>query len=315
MKLNLIILLSLFFPFLAYGNTDSLFIDRPSKFVVTPNILIQNLHLTINGAHGSIVSYEPGKTAVVGGTLSYKWFVGSLYYSVYNEFNSGLEEKTKYFDFRFNFSRRRGALDLYFQWYKGFSIKELPKANDGSLVDVANPNLDLLTAGANFFYSINPKHSMQSVYKYNELQTRSSGSFLVGVSQNYSQISFTNSIFPDDIIDEVEMLGEENDGDFLALIPTAGYQYNFIKNKFNFSPTAFGGMGIQYQNYESAAKGDFNGFNRSVKYGFNLPVGMNNPKNYFGIITRYEKSIFYLERGVDIEYEQFSIKAYFGIRF
>lgn len=305
----------LLFPLLTIGNTDSLFINRPSNFVITPNLLIQNLDLTINGSHGSIVAFEPGQTAAVGGTLSYKWFVGSLYYSVYNEFNSGLEEKTKYFDFRFNFSRRRGALDLYFQWYKGFSIKELPKASDGNLVEIANPNLDLFSGGANFFYSLNEKHSVQSVYKYNELQTRSSGSLLLGFSQNYTKIRFTNTIFPDDILDEVDMLGEENDGDFVGLIPTVGYQYNLIINKFNFSPTIFGGIGAQYQNYESAAKGDFNGFNRTVKYGVNLPIGVNNPKNYFGIITRYEKSIFYLERGIDIEYEQYSIKAYLGIRF
>ncbi|MDF1672863.1 MAG: DUF4421 family protein [Vicingaceae bacterium] len=307
--------MSLFFPLCFYGQTDSLFIDRPSNFMITPNFLVQNLDLTINGTHGSIVSYEPGKTAAIGATLSYKWFVGSLYYSVYNEFNSGLEEKSKYFDFRFNFSRRRGALDLYFQFYKGFSVKELPKSNDGNLLELANPNLDLFSGGANFYYSLNPKHSVQSVYKYNELQSRSSGSLLAGVSQNYTQISFTNSIFPDDIVDDLQILGEENDGKFIAVIPTIGYQYNFIKNKFNISPTAFGGLGIQYQDYESAAKGDFQGFNRSVKYGFNLPVGINNPNNYYGIVTRYEKSIFYLERGIDIENEQYSIKAYLGIRF
>ena len=315
MSLKLKIVASLLFPLFTYGNTDSLFVNRPSKFVITPNFLFQNLNLTIDGAHGSIVKYEPGKTAAIGGTLAYKWFVGSLYYSVYNEFDGELKQKSKYFDFRFNFSRRRGALDLYFQWYNGFSIKELPQTNVENIAALANPNLDLFSGGANFFYSINPKHSMQSVYKYNELQTRSSGSFLVGVAQNYTQISFTNSIFPDDIVDGLEMVGDQNDGKFLALIPVAGYQYNFIKGKFNFSPTAFGGLGVQYQDYMSVAKGNFKGFNRSVKYGFNIPVGINNPKNYFGIIGRYENSIFYLERSIEMKYELYSIKAYLGIRF
>ena len=315
MLLKIKIALCLFFPLCLFCQTDSLFIDRPSNFVITPNFLFQNLDLTINGAHGNIVSYEPGKTGAIGATLAYKWFVGSLYYSIYNEYDSGLEEKSKYFDFRFNFSRRRGALDLYFQWYKGFSIKELPKSNDGNLLELADPNLDLFSGGANFYYSINPRHSVQSVYKYNELQTSSSSSFLAGISQNYTQISFTNSIFPDDIIGEIEMLGEDNDGKFLSLIPTAGYQYNFISNKFNFSPTTFVGFGVQYQDYISAAKGNFKGFNRSVKYGFNLPIGINNPKNYFGIIGRYEKSIFYLERSINIHYTLYSIKAYLGIRF
>lgn len=283
--------------------------------MVSPNFLFQSLNLTINGAHGSIVSFEPGKTAAVGATLSYKWFVGSLYYSVYNEYDGELEDKSKYLDFRFNFTRRRGGLNLYFQWYKGFSIKDLPRANDGSLIELANPNLDLFSGGFDFYYSLNEDHSVQSVYKYNELQTRSSASLLVGVSQNYTRIRFTNSIFPDDIINEVEMLGEENDGKFLALIPTLGYQYNFIKNKLNISPTAIVGLGGQYQNYISAAKGDFTGFNAALKYGFNLPIGINNTNNYFGIIGRYDRSVFFLERNIEIDYDIYSIKAYLGIRF
>ncbi len=310
-----LIIVALFFSLLAYGSEDSLFVDRPSKFTITPNILLQNLDLTINGAHGSIVSFEPGKTVVAGGTFYYKWFVGSLYYGVYNEFNNSLQDKTRYYDFRFNFTKRRGGLDVYFQWFNGFSVKDLPKATDGSVINLANPNLDLFSAGFNFYYSLNPDHSVQSVYKYNELQTKSSGSLMLGVSQNFTQIMFTNSIFPDDIVNGTEQLGEENDGKFLALIPTVGYQFSFIKNKFNFSPAINAGLGIQYQDYISDAKGNFTGINTALKYCIDVPVGVNNKKNYFGIIGRYDKSVFFLERGVEIHYELITAKAYFGIRF
>lgn len=312
---NIIILIVMFSSLLTFGSEDSLFIDRPSKFTITPNILLQNLDLTINGAHGSIVSFEPGKTVAVGGTLYYKWFVGSLYYGVYNEFNKVLEDKTRYYDFRFNFTKRRGELDLYFQWFKGFSIKDLPKASDGSVVNLAKPNLDLFSTGFNFYYSINPKHSVQSVYKYNELQTRSSGSLMLGLSQNYTHIMFDNSIFPDDIVTGTEQLGEENDGKFIALIPTIGYQVNLIKNKFNISPIVNVGIGEQYQDYMSDAKGDFRGVNSAMKYNIDVPIGINNENNYFGIIGRYDKSIFFLEKGVEIHYELITAKIFFGIRF
>lgn len=316
MKLRIkISLFILIIPVLTHGNNDSLFVNRDGGFVLTPNVLFQNLDLTINGAHGSIVSFEPGKTVALGGTLSYKGLVGSIYYSVYNEFQGELESKSEYLDFRFNFTRRRGGLDLYFQKYNGFSIKELPTDANGALVNLANPNIDLITGGFNIYYSLNQAHSVQSVYKYNELQTRSSGSLQLGLSQNYTRIRFTNSIFPDDIIAQDQMLGENNDGKFIALIPTIGYQYNLIQNKFNVSPTATAGIGIQYQEYISAAKGNFQGVNAAVRIGGNLPVGINNEKNYYGIIGRYDKSIFFLEKGIEIHYDLFSIKAYFGIRF
>ena len=187
----------------SFGSEDSLFIDRPSRFVITPNLLFQNLELNVSGAHSSIVSFVPGPTLSAGGTLSYKWFVGSLYYGLYNEFGN-YGKKTTYYDFRFNFTKRRGALDLYLQWYKGFDVKELPISDDGvPVLDMYDPNLDLMNFGFNFYYSLNKNHSVQSSYKYNELQTKSSGAFLVGLSQYYTRIRYSNSIFPDDIIVDV----------------------------------------------------------------------------------------------------------------
>ena len=300
---------------LGFSKEDSLFIYRPSKVVITPNVLFQDLELRINGAHSSIVSFEPGQTVSAGVTLSYKWFVGSLYYGVYNELEDDLKDKSAYLDFRFNFTKRRGGLDVYIQWYKGFSIKEPPRNSEGSLVDFSNPNLDLMNSGFNFYYSLNKEHSVQSVYKYNELQKKSGGTFLVGLSHHYTRLRFSNSIFPDDIVNEIEMLGERNDGKFLALIPTVGYQFNLVKNKFNISPTLQLGLGLQHQSYMSDAKGDFNGFNRAIKFNFNMPIGVNNLNNYYGIVGRYDKSIFYLERGIDIHFNLISIKAFFGFRF
>ncbi len=297
------------------GQSDSLFIERDSKLVIKPNFLFQNLDLTINGAHGDIVSFEPGNTGALGVTLYYKWFVGSFYYGVYNESKNGSQIRSTYQDFRFNFSKRRAGLDVNFQWYKGFSIKEFPASFDKENIGNVDPNLELFSYGFNFYYSLNKDFSVQSIYKYNEMAKKSSGSVIVGLHQNYTQLSYTNSIFPDDITDNNENEVSNNDGKFFALIPTLGYQYNLVKNKFHVSPTFSAGIGGQYQSYMSDAKGDFKGFNTALRYNVNLPIGYNGEKSFFGVIGRYDKSTFFLERGIEIHYALISLQAYFGIRF
>ncbi len=315
MKIFALYFLLCFFPTLLIGQNDSAFVQREGDFVLKPNFLFQNLNLSIDGAHGDIIAFEPGNTAAIGMTASYKWFVASLYYGVYNEYNNELKNKSTYRDFRFNFSKRHAGLDLNFQWFKGFSIKELPESVDPSLIEQLNPNLDLFTFGINFYYGLNKNLSIQSAYKYNELQKSSSGSVIVGLSQNYSQLNFTSNIFPDDIALGMNMAEDKNDGKFLAFIPTVGYMYNFVEGKYHCSPNVLAGMGVQYQDYVSEAKGNFKGINRAVRYNLNLPVGYNGNKVFFGAVGRYDNFIYYLERSVEIKYNLLSLKAYFGVRF
>jgi len=317
MKSFKIISIALFLlPNFCIAEADTLFVNRDSNFGIKPNFLFQNLNLRIEGAHGDIASFEPGNTGAFGLTVSYKWLVASFYYGVYNETNGELEARTTYQDFRFNFSRRRMGLDINFQWYNGFSIKEFPRLEDGVKFTDIDPDLELFSYGFNYYYSLNKSFSVQSIYKYNELQTESSGSVIIGVNHNFSQLKFTNNIFPDDIMSNEEKTIENNDGVFIALIPTIGYQYNYVfNNKFHISPGISVGVGAQYQNYESVSKGNFKGVNSAMRYNFDLPVGYNGDKYFFGLLGKYDNSIFFLEKSVEIFYTLITAKVYFGIRF
>jgi hypothetical protein len=309
-----IVLIALILPIFCVGNSDTLFVKREGKFGLKPNFVFQNLNLKIEGAHGDIVTFEPGNTGAVGIAISYKWLAVSFYYGIYNETNGELEAKTTYQDIRLNFSKRRMGLDVNFQWYNGFSITEFPKLENGETVTDIQPDLELFSYGFNYYYSLNKEFSVQSIYKYNELQLKSRGSIIIGLNHNYSKLSFTKNIFPDDIVSGLGNEIENNDGVFIALIPTIGYQYNYIHNKFHISPGFSIGFGLQYQEYESVSKGVFKGVNTGLRYNFDVPIGYNGNKCYFGLLGRYDNSIFFLEKNIEIYYTLLTARIYFGIR-
>lgn len=313
--LRFINILFIVLPSYCIGTNDTLFVQREGDFGIKPNFLFQDLNLTIEGAHGDIASFEPGNTGAFGLTVSYKWLVASFYYGVYNETNGELEAKTTYQDFRFNFSRRRMGLDINFQWYTGFSIKEFPRLEDGVKLTDIDPDLELFSYGFNYYYSLNKSFSVQSIYKYNEWQPNSSGSVIIGLNHNFSQLKFTNNIFPDDIMSNENKPIENNDGVFIALIPIIGYQYNYVLKKIHISPAFSSGIGLQYQEYKSVSKGNFKGINSAVRFNLDIPIGYNGDKHYFGVLGRYDNSIFFLERSVEIYYTLLTAKMYFGIRF
>jgi hypothetical protein len=304
-----------FIPLISVAEADTTnFKKLNGKIEFQPNFLFQNMSLTIKGAK-TIVTYEPGKSGAIGLTVSYKGIDLGLNYSVVSEGVGSLNEKTQYYDIRLNGYSRRFGLDANFQWYSGFSIAELPESVPDSLTGIIQPNLGLVNYGFNLFYSFNKKMSLKSIFKYRERQLKSSGAFIVGLSQNYTRLSFTNTIFPDNISADWNIETSENKGLFYALIPTIGYQYNFVNKNFHISPSISYGIGVQYQNYSSNNKNNFKGYKKGNMLSANLPIGYNGDNVYYGVIGRYNQSVFKLEKNAKMDYSLLSLKIFVGIRF
>jgi len=316
--LKYIITIVLFFPVLIYGNIDSTsFIKHDSKIEVKPYFVNQKLSLKLRG-NNSLATYEPGLTGSVGLSVSYKFIGIGFGKSVFNEKVGPLKEKSEYFDLRLSYFGRRVAADFDFQWFIGFSFADLPNGIDDSLKEFIQPNLDMVNYGVGFYYGINKKMSIQSIYKYNERQLKSSGSVIVGLKQNFIELSYSGTIFPEEIFATAGMGSSENSenrGNFLTIIPVLGYQYNFIKDEFHLSPFFSAGYGTQYQSYISDAKGNFKGFRKAMTINFNLPFGYNGDKMYCGFVGKYNQTISEIQDRGNMNYSLLSVNLFWGIRF
>ncbi|MDG1476763.1 MAG: DUF4421 family protein [Vicingaceae bacterium] len=313
-----IVLLLFFFPLLIWGNSDSTaFIKHKSKLEVKPYFVTQNLSLKLRG-NASFVTYEPGLTGAVGLGVSYKSVGASFGRSIYNQKMGELKNKSEYFDFRLSFYGRRTAFEVDFQWFIGFSLTDFPSDLPLSFKEVVQPNLDLVNYGFNFYYGLNRKVSLKSIYKYNELQLKSAGTVIIGLRQNFIKLSYSSTIFPEEILVDFttgNTVGTENEGDFFTIIPMVGYQYHLIKDRFHISPFAAVGYGAQYQNYMSDSKGDFKGFREATALSVNLPLGYNGDKLFYGIIGKYDQTISDIQTRGSMDYSLLSLKFFLGIRF
>lgn len=320
-RLNLskyILLVVLFFPELIYGSADTTsFIKHKSKIEVKPYFVAQKLSLKLEG-NNSIATYEPGLTGAVGVSVFYKFIGLSLGRSVVNKKMGELKNESEYFDLRLNYAGRRTALDVNFQWFIGFSLSDFPENFPDSLKSSIQPNLDLVNYGVNFYYGLNKRMSLQSIYKYNERQLKSSGSVIIGLRQNFIELSYSSTIFPEELLmgmNTVDGSGIGNQGKFYTIVPVVGYQYNFIKEKVHFSPFASIGYGAQYQSYVSESKGNFKGFRKASTVSLNLPLGYNGDNIYYGVIGRYNQTISDIQSRGNMNYSLFSVKFFLGIRF
>jgi len=293
--------------------TEVLFEKRTNKFELLPYLEGQSMRLIITGKSSSI-EYLPGKTLTLGASGYYKGFGGGAGFSLLDDDGGRLGDRAKYWDFRFNFYTRRLATDISFQWFEGFSIQELPpQVPDSAKVDI-KPNLTLFHIGFNVYYGVSKKVSLKSIYSYNERQFKGAGTFVVGLYQDYSMLRFSNTIFPDNISEGLNINPSRNSGKFYTIIPTFGYQYNFIIKKIHFSPMVSGGFGLLYQDYNQGGNVKVNGLGTAHKYYLHLPLGYNGEKLYYGVVFRYENTTDNL-KGAVMKLELGSIKAFIGIRF
>ncbi len=305
----------LFAPLIGFGTLDTTnFEKHTSKIELKPYFVIQKLSLKL-GEQGNIVTYEPGLTGSAGLNISYKFINLSLGRSVISQKMGALDKESKYYDIRLSSYRKRFGFDINFQWFIGFSVANFPSNVSDSLKNFVRPNLDLVNYGINFYYSINNNLSLQSIYSYKERQLKSAGSLIVGLYQNYTELSYSSTIFPEEFASEYQAAQLENTGDFYTIIPTIGYQYHLVKKNLHISPFASFGFGGQHQNYSSNEKGDFNGFRRVTTMNFNLPIGYNGDDIYYGVIGKYRQTISAIQHSANMNYSLFSLNFFIGIRF
>jgi len=308
----LLILFSVYTNANTSDTTEVLFEKRKNELEILPFLEGQSLKLTITGEKSNI-EYRPGRTLTLGASAYYKGFGGGAGISLLDDEGGRLGKEAKYWDFRFSFYTRRFATDMSFQWFEGFSIQELPPAVPDSAQNNIRPDLTLFHIGFNVYYGLSRKVSLRSIYSYNEMQLKGAGTFIAGLYQDYSMLRFSNTIFPDDISKDFKIIPSRNSGKFYSLIPTLGYQYNFIIKKVHFSPLISGGIGVLYQNYIEGANERVNGYGLAHKYYLHLPVGYNGEKLYYGAIFRLENTVDNL-KGAIMRLELSSIKAFIGIR-
>ena len=145
------------------------------------------------------------------------------------------------------YGKRMGA-DGFFQVYKGYY-----NANPEDFVDWTQDvqpqlqNMRILSTGVTAFYMFNSEtYSYRAAYVRDEIQQRSSGSFLLGLFGNYDEGVTDSGFIPTEFPDSLRTIIDVKEFKNIAAGVSLGYAHNFIiDRKFILGITVLPGFGYQ----------------------------------------------------------------------
>jgi hypothetical protein len=145
------------------------------------------------------------------------------------------------------YGKKIGA-DGFFQVYKGYYNENPQDFLDwNSDLQPQIESMRILSVGATAFYVFNSDtYSYRAAFVRDEIQRRSSGSFLLGLFGNYDEGSTEKGFIPEEFPDSLRTLIDVKEFKNLAVGVSLGYAHNFvIDEKFILGIAILPGFGYQ----------------------------------------------------------------------
>lgn len=327
-----VLLIFLAIPIVLLGQTDS----SAKRYLKTRKIYIQDLtgklntsavfRLSENGFElrsNDVIRVKPNQLGNVGIRLSHRWL--TIGFSVKIK-NLQTEEKgiTNLINLTASTCGKKLGFDLYYLSFKGHYISNQQIDLTPQIIDQKTypilPNLNTLYAGFNAYYTFNHgKFSYRANFIRNEIQKKSAGSWLLGVSYSHFQIKSDSGFIPIRSLSNIPTTSKIINGKFnsLGLLPGYAYTWVFAPNYFCSFSTSFGLMS-QSQKYQTFDEKDLQNSDRSLLYPrgmVKLSIGYNTLKWYWGAAGVLDNNIINLPGNDLVLYYMGDIHVYIGYRF
>lgn len=237
---------------------------------------------------GEKFKYKPSVQGLVG--LSFK--IKKIFFSFtvqlpLSEPQKRLYGTTKFTDISVIVPVRTLLWSVYYRDYKGFYLKTYepyyPNWNKDSLGYPKSPGLRIIEAGMNLCFTFNNNFSMNAAFAQGERQKKSAGSFLAGIFEHYQRVEVNTNFVPATQELLYPNLDKFKYGDFISSIFYFGYGYQFVFNRFHFTPVGTMGTGFQVQNYRQVDKKSFR-LDVPTTANFKAQIGYNGDHFFTNII-------------------------------
>lgn len=238
-----------------------------NKFVTPDFIPAANKQQTI--------SYRPNTPITMGIGATYQWLTLNLAYGFkfINQFKDD-RGKTRYLDLQSHNYGRRGVLDFYGQFYKGFYLQS-PISTPGKYY--VRPDMGITQIGGQYEHIFNwRKFSYRAAMLQSERQLKSAGSITAGFEVNYSIISADSSFAPTDPL--YAGLPALNRIRHIEFGPSLGYAYTLVlfRNVFVHA-NASGYLDLNFTK-SSTPLGSQNSVTVRPDFAYRFAAGINRPQ-------------------------------------
>lgn len=271
--------------------------------------------------NGNTIDYQPNSNLNLGVGFTYKWFGLNLAFNFpFINNDDDIYGKTTRLDLQSSIFSRKYAVDLFYQYYKGYYVANPTILDPGWLPGDPYPirgDIRSSSLGGTFSYIFkHDKFSYRAAFNFNERQKKSAGSFLVGGGVLiYSLLSedglVPKELFPDSV-DVINIDGVKIN----SLYALGGYAHTFVIRNWYFTL----GLGLGPGLSSTKTKLTNDEFRKvrsrfSVITEFRGSVGYNSDAFYVGL--SWFTGAFAIDSSNDIliTYTLSKINLYVGYRF
>ena len=271
------------------------------------------------------IKYAPNGNLNFGVGVNYKWFgLGVAFNFPFINNDDNKYGKTKRFDAQTNIFTNSLAIDIYYQYYKGFYI-ENPESYlpDWKSEDPYPQRPDIVTNGfgGSCLYAFNyKKYSAKATFVQTEMQKKSAGTFLLGGYFSWFDVAGDSSFIPYQIKDYFDSTRYFNNISVFGIGVAGGYSHTFVVwKKLYISLTLVPGIAVQSFDikYIDGIAENKNGSFISGRLSGRFALLWNSEKWYTGITTVSYNFIGYggKELKNSMSYEVGVFRFFYGRRF
>ena len=237
-------------PCVLHAQDSTNIIDYSDRLLIRVYTVTKSNSLDIvNKEANKTLELLPNGNTSLGFGFNYKKIgLGVAFGLPLSEENDRKYGKTRRLDLQGSVYSKKFGADGYFQVYKGYYNSNPQDFLDWTRdVQPQVQNMRILSTGATAFYLFNSDaFSYRAAFVRDEIQQRSSGSFLMGLFGNYDEGITDDGFIPDEFPDSLKSTINVKEFRNLALGVSLGYARNFvIRRKFILGFAVLPGFGYQ----------------------------------------------------------------------
>jgi len=222
--------------FLLYRNHDSTFISNYPTEVAVKLVAVNkyNYFNISDRKNSSRLRYRPVRDLSLGAGVSYKWFALDITFAL-GLYNKSEFENTKTFDFQGTMFTSKQYISATLQYYWAYQV-----ANISGNVPV-NPDSErrndirTINFGLQYMYVFNyTRFSLKAPFVFNEVQLKSAGSPILGVSFSIFNMGADSSIVPPEAASNFDSTLHLSGLNIISGAINLGYMYTFVVKKHFF---------------------------------------------------------------------------------
>lgn len=304
------------------GNHDSTvyIVDFQDKFYIKPLVTVRSLNLDFRDENENIddITYSATTNAYLGLGI-YLFDIGlEVSFRLPNESQDPTTYgETDVLDFQTNIYGRKWGGDLAFQRYSGFFLEQpgdhLASWQQGDPYP-QRPDLSMSNSQLNVFYIFNHnRFSYRSAFNQADMQTRSAGSFLLGLSTSTFSFSADSTLIPQESRDSFAEDAIVSGARFTVLGLLPGYAHNFIYKQFYLNVSLSVGPAHLWTRYTTEDR-ERNEIGIQPILNLRSAIGYNSD-SFFGGISVVNHAVSNQIDNLDIRGSSGNVKFFVGYRF